>query len=177
MPPAPSPAASTAGPSDCVYTFTPAVETEALTYVTPSATVTAPGGGRLEYPAALPVQPLTATAASSAGEVDARRAYAAFLAQPTARAGLPQYGTALTPYQDSVERLNVPPGRYVRYAANQVVTSSFVRSCPGPAAGRDAVGTVTSFWPDFPLGGTVNCADPQGAAQQQAARLMCTPGS
>ncbi|MFC5644629.1 hypothetical protein [Kitasatospora cinereorecta] len=153
------------------------METETLTYVTPSAAVAAPEGGQLEYPAALPVQPLTATAASSAGEADARRAYAAFLAQPTARAGLPEFGKAPAPYQDSVKRVSVPPGQYVRYASNRVITSSFVRSCPGAAAGRDAVGTVTSFWPDFPLGGTVNCADPQGAVQQQAARLMCTTGA
>ncbi|MFJ1754963.1 hypothetical protein [Kitasatospora sp. NPDC088134] len=176
-PPAPSVTAPSAEPVGCGYTFTPAVETETLTYVAPSATVTAPEGGPPEYPPALPVQPLTATATSSAGEADARRAYTAFRDQPTVRAGLPEFGKALPPYQDPVRVTKIGPGQYVRYGYNLVYTSSFVRSCPGAAAQRDAVGTVTTFWPDFPLSGWMDCAKPHETFRQQAALLMCTTGT
>ncbi|GAA4836150.1 hypothetical protein GCM10023235_08760 [Kitasatospora terrestris] len=173
-----SAAASVAGSpaaTDCAdprYEFTPAVETETLTHVTAAVTVTAAGGGPLNLPGALAVRPITAAATSSVGDSDARRVYDAFVHQsPTP--GLPEFGGVLGPYPGSSAVSTSRPGRFVGYAFNWVITSSFVRHCNG----ADAVGTVTTFRPRSPVAGLVDCADPRGEVQQQAARLMCGTGS
>ncbi|MFC8721908.1 hypothetical protein [Kitasatospora sp. NPDC057198] len=174
------PAPSATAPADCTdprYEFTPAVETETLTYVTPPVTLTAPDGGPLHFSDARPVQPLTATAASSAGDADARRAYDAFVRQsPTPE--LPGYGSPLEPYRGNPVTGTDRPGRYVGYAFNWVITSSFVRHC-APTAPRSpgAFGTVTTLRPAFPVALVADCAAPRGEVQRRATLLACTPPS
>ncbi|MFF2628741.1 hypothetical protein ACFVUN_23590 [Kitasatospora griseola] len=174
--PAPTASAPTAtAAADCAYPryeFTPDVRTETLTYVTPVVTLTAPDGGPVDFSHALAVRPLTATAVSSAGDADARNAYDAFVRQ-SRTPGLPEFGKPLKPYSNPTVGVG-KPGRFLGYAFNWVITSSFVRHCAGTGAGRpDAVGSVTSFQADFPLAGTVNCAEPAGESGREAARLMC----
>ncbi|KDN87877.1 hypothetical protein KCH_05240 [Kitasatospora cheerisanensis KCTC 2395] len=176
--PAPSATAvpSAAPATDCVnprYEFTPAVEQETLTYLTPAVTLTAPDGGALDLPGALPVRTLTASTVSSAGEADARRAYQAFVRQsPTP--GLPEFGRELEPYGKNPVTGVGHSGRFVGFAFNWGITSSYVRHCEGAAPGQqDVSGTVTTFRPRFPVALVVDCAEPRGETQRQAARLGC----
>ncbi|QKW21319.1 hypothetical protein HUT16_21655 [Kitasatospora sp. NA04385] len=151
------------------------METQTLTYVTPTVTLTAPDGGPLRFADARPVQRPVATAASSAGEADARRAYDAFVSRsPTPR--LPAYGSSPDPYPGVPVTGTDRPGRYLGYAFNWVITSSFVRHCGGAAPRPPgAFGTVTTLRPRFPVALVSDCAAPRGDVERQAALLVCDP--
>ncbi|MFJ8438379.1 hypothetical protein [Kitasatospora griseola] len=152
---------------------TPEVRTETLTYVAPAVTLAAPDGGALNFADAVAVRPLTATATSSAGDADARRAYEAFVRQ-SPPSGLPEFGKALEPLPGGGIQTVGKPGRYVGYAFDWVITSSFVRHCDGAdAGGRVVAGSVTTFQAQMPLKTVVDCADPRTEVQEQAAHLMC----